>query len=191
MDLTSGLVALFQAPAEDSANVSNAQLVTGYAACFAALETYADDVDAIEVTTSDLALRQSSADIFVTSCLCACFAALAEGMAAKAFEKAYATAETVEGDLTTLSDAWDFLALRSFDADIRTQLSDIYTRVAAMLQNLEVTLPRIVEIEVPEMPVSVLSYYLYDTDTREDVIVGLNSTLPPWLYERTANVLSQ
>lgn len=191
MDLTSGLVALFQAPAEDSANVSNSQLVTGYAACFAALETYADAVDAIEVTTADLALRQASADIFVTSCLCACFAALAEGMAAKAFAKQYPTSDSVEGDLTTLADAWDFLALRSFDADVRTQLSDIYTRVAAMLQNLEVTLPRIVEIEVPEMPVSVLSYYLYDTDTREDVIVGLNSTLPPWLYERTANVLSQ
>lgn len=141
MDLQTGLVTLFQAPHEDSASVSNSALVTGYTAVFAALHIYADDVDAIAVTTADLAVRQAAADLFVTACLCACFAANAEVMAAKAFEKAYATAEAVQIDLEILSSDWDFLALRSFDADIRAQLTDIYTRVASMLQGLEVTLP--------------------------------------------------
>lgn len=189
MDLQSGLVALFQAPFDDRANVSNAQLASGYAAVFAALENYADSIDAIDATTEDLALRAAAGDLFVTACLCACFAALAEGLAAKAFAKDYPTADAVHGDLVILSQAWDFLSLRSFDAGIRGQLSDISTRVAAMLQGIEVTLPRLEVMDVPAMPVSVLSYYLYDSDTQEDVLVGLNSTLPPWLYERSAVVL--
>lgn len=41
------------------------------------------------------------------------------------------------------------------------------------------------------MPVSVLSYFLYDTGAREDTLIGLNPTLPSWLYERDVDILSQ
>lgn len=191
MDLEAGLVALFQAPFEDAETVSARRLVTGYSSVFSALQGYADDVDAIEVTTVDLANRQASADIFVTASLCACFAALAEGMAARAHGKDYATAEDVDGDQATLSAAWAALGQRSFAPDLRAQLAEIFSRTSAVLHGLEVTLPRIVVVDAPDVPASVLSYWLYDTDATLDTLVGLNPDQPTWLYSGSTLALSQ
>lgn len=190
MDLQAGLVALFQAPFED-ATVSAADLVTGYLGAFASLQGYAAEVDAIDPTTADLANRQASADIFVTSCLASCFAAIAEGMAAKAHGKVYATAEDVDADVAALNDAWAALAERSFDADLRAALSEIMVRTSDVLGNLEVTLPRIVGLDAPDIPASVLSYLLYDTDDKQDTLIGLNVEQPPWLFSGAVSALSQ
>jgi len=190
MNLQDGLVALFQAPFEDDA-VSSSDLVTGYRAAFAALHGYAADVDAIIPTTWDLANRQASADAFVTAALCACFSAIAEGMAAKAHGKVYATAEAVDDDLAALNEAWETLAERSFDADLRSQLAEISTRTADVLRALEVTLPRTVTIDAPDVPASVLSYWLYDTDSHQDTLIGINPNLPVWLYSGDALALSR
>lgn len=188
--LTDGLAALFQAPFDDTANVTPAQLVTGYRVIFLSLASYAAEVDAIPVTTHDRALRQAAADIFITTCLTCGFAALAEALAAKAHAKAYATAEDIDADLLALNGAWDTLAVRSFDADLRAQLSEILTRTTDVLHQLEVTLPRITSVDAPEMPASVLSYWLYDTDAKEDTMIALNPDAAPWFYSGATTVLS-
>lgn len=190
MDLESGLTALFQAPFDDTQNVSASQLASGYAATFDALAGYAADVDAIDPTTYDLALRQIAADLLVTSCLCACFAALCEGLAAKAHIKVYATDEEIGVDLRIVEDAWGVLALRSFDADLRAQLVEVMTRTTDVLHQLEANLPNITSVDAPEMPVSVLSYWLYDTDSKEDTILGLNPEHGPWYCSGATTVLS-
>lgn len=187
--LQSSLEALFQGPFEDSA-VANTALVSGYADVFAQISIYAADVDAIVPLTQDLAERQTAADLFVAAAMASCFAALGEGMAAKAQGDDYKTAEDVDADMAILSGAWETLAERSIDADVRSALTDIYTRVSAILSAEEVTLPRISGMDVPAVPASVLAYWLYDTE-RGDTLVSLNPTLAPWLYDGNARVLTQ
>lgn len=188
MQLDDALIALFQAPFDD-ASVTAAQLVTGYASAFTEMVGFAADVDAVDPTTQDLSDRQVASDIFVTNCMAACFVALCEGMAARSSASDYATANDVDADLATLATDWDVLAERSINADIRSQLTDLYTRTATILQNLEVTLPKIETFDVPAVPASVLSYWLYDTDADLDTLVGLNADQPPWLFDGDAQIL--
>lgn len=188
MQLSDALVALFQAPFDD-ASVSASQLVTGYVAAFQEMTAFAAQVDGINPTTQDLVDRQTSSDIFITAAMTACFAAICEAMAGKSSASAYTTADDVQSDLSTLSDDWDILAERSIDPDIRAQLSAIYTRIATILQNLEVTLPNIATFNVPAIPASVLSYWLYETDADTDTLVALNPAQPPWLFDGVADIL--
>lgn len=184
------LIALFRAPFDDTA-VSNLALALGYGAVFAELMVLLETNDAIDPTTEDLIERQAAADQILVSSMSACFAALCDAMAAKSQGGDYSTATDVENDVSTLSINWSFLSERSIDPDLRAKLMDLYARVSGILQNLEVVLPKIVSMEVPAVPVSVLSYWLYDTDAKEDVLAGLNPDLPPWLYDGNASVLSQ
>lgn len=191
MLLEDGLVALFQAPFEDE-QISSTSLVTGYTAAFTALRGYADDVDAIDPTTADLANRQVQADLFVSHAMAACFSAIAEGMAAKAHAKVYARAEEVDDDLGALDDSWNALSARgTIDADLRAQLLEIMLRTSEVLRGLEVTLPRTVVVSAPDAPASVMAYLLYDTDTRTDTLIGLNPDQAPWLFSGAVDALSQ
>jgi prophage DNA circulation protein len=202
MSLQDSLVALFQGPANDSA-IEDTALVSGYIAVFKELTVYADEVDAINPTTQDLIERQESADLFVTSCMAACFAAMAEGMAAKTIDSDYSsfhenilsrgadysTYEDVEYDLGWLQTAWDTLMGRSLDATARSQLIDVYNRTTRLLQDLAVTLPRVGEMSVPGFPASVLAYMLYDDPDREIDLIKLNPEQPPMLYDGTVEIL--
>lgn len=184
----SALVALFQAPFDD-ATVTNAELVMGYTATFSELTFAAADVALLVPTTQDLADRQTASDIFISACMAACFAALCEAMAAKASNADYKTAGDVATDATSIFNILATLAARALDADVRGQIAELYSRTSGILQDLEVTLPRIAALDVPAIPASVLSYLLYDTDAQLDTLVGLNPNLPPWLYDGRADVL--
>lgn len=222
------LVTLFQAPFDDP-TVSNAAIVTAYSAVFDALATTAIEIDAINPTTQDLLERQVAGNFFVVAAMSATFAALTEGMAAKASTTLRATnpvnavsssvaigaagsdyqvAEDVENDMAILDAAWEILSARAVDVQgimpapgsptqqqgadlVRSNLAALYTGVGTILQALEVTLPRVVVVDVPALPASVLSYWLYDTDANTDALVALNATLPPWLFDGDASVLSQ
>ena len=188
MTFEGALGALFQAPFDD-ASVTSIELVNGYAATFSELVYFAAAADAVVTTTQDLADRQTAADIFVTACMTACFAALCEAMAGKSVASGYRTADDVAIDLNHLADNWAVLANRSVAVDLRVQMSEIYTRTSSILQGLEVTLPSVAVLDVPSLPASVLSYWLYDTDSNIDTLIGLNADLPPWLYIGNANVL--
>lgn len=190
MQLTDHLYTLFQAPFED-ADVTAIQLAAGYSKIFQELMAFAAQNAAIDATTQDLLERQASADIFVTSCMGACFAALAEAMAAKAQGGDYKTSESALADMTTLSDAWAEICANSLDPEVRAQLMELFTRASEILQNLSITLPKVGTFKVPSVPASVLSYMLYDTDAQTEQLVALNQDLSPFLYDGDANILTQ
>lgn len=182
------MYALYQAPADDS-SVSNIDLTNGYMATFDVLALYATIVDGIDPTTYDLSIRQQASDLLVTTMMACTFAAILEGMAAKAKASDYATANDVDDDLTSLATMWATLADRSLDATVRQKLSVLYTGLVSILQKLEVTLPHVGTLDAPVVPASVLSYWLYDTDADETTLIGLNPNLLPMLYDGPVEVL--
>lgn len=115
------------------------------------------------------------------------FAALCRALVGKTF----ATADEIEADEADLMERFETLQGRDLPAAIHRELSDLLLATSEVLREQEVRLPRLTEIDVPMLPASVLSYMLYDAETRLDQVIALNPTQNPLLYPQTATVLIQ
>lgn len=113
------------------------------------------------------------------------FAALCRALAGKTFT----TADEIEADENDLIERFETLQTRELPAAIHRELSDLLLATSEVLRQQEVRLPKLTEIDVPMLPASVLTYLLYDDETRLSQVMALNPTQNPLLYPQTATVL--
>lgn len=176
--------AVFSAPFSDLETLQ-IDLWRGYMGMLTLARTQVAAASAIPTSTLDYAVRRTVLTQFATVFVGASFVALCHAAAGKTYD----TAEQVEVDIGTLVGAYDSLTELDLLTVDRNRLSGLLSETVAVLQRLEITLPHIIAFKVPEMPASVLTYMLYDSDDKMQTIVGLNAGKNPVLYDGTVNVL--
>lgn len=184
-DLGTMLETALREPFEDG-DISQTRLVAG----FKRLITYVVDnlaIDAAEIsaTTYDLSQPKANLTLLVDTVRVSTFANIADAMAGKV----YATAEEVADDEGYLTRLYDQVQESSLDGETLRAIGKVYIAITEVLGDLELRLPRIIDLDIVETPASVLAYRLYDTDSRVDQIVSLNPLANPILYDGTAKAL--
>lgn len=177
--------ALFEAPFAATDTVLQSDLWRGYMGMLTLAREQTAAALAIPTSTVDYTIRREVLLLTATALQAASFVALCHAAAGKKYE----TAEQIEVDVAVLVDAFDGLAELDLLTADRNRLSGMLSETVAVLQRLEVTLPRVVSFAVPEMPASVLAYMLYDSDDKQQTLVGLNAGQNPILYNGAVNVL--
>lgn len=163
-------------------------LVIGFSAM---LDTAADmhaTAAAIQPTTADRIGRADLVSLIATTFEAAAFMALADAMAART----YTTADAVERDEAALTAAIDALQDRTLSADMHRALLDVHVAASEVLQRVAVRLPRLAVINLPgNLPASVLTYNLHESDARLFTVVDLNLDQNPVLLTGSATVLME
>jgi hypothetical protein len=177
------MAALFRAPLEDRA-VSQRELWHGFEAVRQqAIEiraSAAGPADTVDVATRHAALEALGAAIETAAFLSMCEAAAG---------KEYATADEVGHDLAVLTEARASIAEITLDPAVRELAIAAFVETTEVLEAQQVALPYVKAIEIVDMPASVLTYMLYDSDENLPAIVGLNPTLSPLLYDGQVDVM--
>jgi prophage DNA circulation protein len=184
----------FRAPLNDT-SLSAIDLLRGYKDVSDTSQALVEEASYIEVTTADRAARQKSLLALATTVEAAAFASIAEAMAGREYE----TGDQVDADEQDLVARFDAVQSRELDADLHDALQDILTATSEVLRDAAVRLPRLTEINVIDMPASVLSYQLYHgdmslpdaTETYVQRIVDLNLDQDPNVLTGAVSVLSE
>jgi len=184
-DLSTLMTDAFREPF-DSDEISQDRLVTGYKRVVTyVVDAIAIDASAIVPTTYDLAVRKNNLTLLCDTIRVASFANIADAMAGRT----YATAEAVSEDEEYLTRLYDAIQESSLDGETLREIGQVYVAITDVLGDLELRLPRVVDVAVVEIPASALAYQLYDSAARVDQIVGLNPLSNPILYDGTASAL--
>ena len=178
------LKSAYRAPFDDD-DLPDAALVAGFNALSSFSRNLVIEADALAPTTIDLVSRAQSFRVIGQITEAAAFAGLAEAVAGRA----YRTADDVERDETTLSDAYSAIQAGYLSAPLAALLADVHVAASEVLRDSAVRLPRVTVIRIVNVPASVLSYMLYDSDKNEQAIVDLNLDQTPVLLAGDISVL--
>lgn len=103
--------------------------------------------------------------------------------------KPYVTAAEVQADEQVIERRFEETAAFDLPADVRAAVMDVYVALMEYLGALSIRLPRVAEMNVVDMPASVLAYQLYEDDGRRGRIVDLNGRQSPVLMNGRVRVL--
>ncbi len=186
--LSASLEKAIQAPIDAVEEVSPADLWSGFIATYDTAKQINDSAAATDADTLDKLARKNSQLILANTIEAAAIC----GLCSAAASKEYFTTDEVDTDSATIVRLFQGLIDDYGDAigpDTRDALTDLVNETIVVLQNSAVTLPNVTKTSVWEMPASVMTYLLYDSDSNLPTIMSLNEAQNPILLDGVVNVL--
>jgi DNA circularisation protein N-terminus len=186
--LAAALERAVQAPIDATDDIIPSELWSGYIKVYDAANATNDAAAAIEADTLDKLTRKDGLLLLANTMSAAAICGLCVAAAAKE----YSTSDEVQADSGKLVNLFNQLVDNYGDAlgpVPRETLSELVNETVIVLQESAVSLPNISQLRVWQMPASVMTYFLYDSDASLPTIMDLNEAQTPILYDGDVNVL--
>lgn len=184
--VSSSLKRLFSEPF-DNLELSGSRLAKGFKAVADAVEDIAFESSRVRVRTPESQTRANVLKAFADHTRVAVYGAAAWGMA----DREHMTADEVEADELFLHDlSRDIQDSETITADTQDALDDVKTTIGEILADRVLRTPRIIGLTSQGVPISVLSYALYDTDEKVSTLLNLNPDKNPIWAENEIKALT-
>jgi prophage DNA circulation protein len=141
----------------------------------------------IPVSTVDYVARRNAILTYTGFCRSVVLASMCETLVAETYSNATAVADAEALLMRLLAE----IPADTMAHDVGQELAKVVNAAMGVLRKLELQLPRVETIRTVEMPASVLSYLLYDTDERTQTLIGLNDGSNPLMFDKNVAVLSE
>lgn len=101
----------------------------------------------------------------------------------------FTTADEVQAARETLIRQYEAITGYGIGPETAEEAGNAFHEALQYLEGLDLQLPRLQDIELSDVPSSVLAYQLYGSTERQEALLDLNPTQSPVLFERRVTVL--
>jgi prophage DNA circulation protein len=178
---------LFSAPMADF-GTSQDRLYDGYNRLWGQSRSIRSSALATLPTTLNLASRRIDLEVLSEVTATCCLAAMCEAAVGRSYATQEAVSE-VQGQITGIYEEIASGDQTRLSDEAYSALTEVHVQTMDVLAAVEVQLPEIVNLDVIDMPASVLAYMLYEADSRAETLLDLNSRQTATLMTGSVKVL--